>query len=310
MAASNVPETLAGRLGRALDSQALRTLVADIDNRRWTGRPGYPTRCLLGAVLARYVYGLPNLRRTQTLIAENPALQAVIGGSPSLQAVYRFTWKLRRLGLLERTIEGLVEKVTGSQIGRHVAIDSTDLPAWACGHRTLHHNGAVRERYSDTDASWGHRSAVSTRKGGGFYGYKLHLAVCVETSVPLAWEVRPANEPDMRIAPILIERLAESGIRPETVIMDKGYDYWSVHEACLNNGSEPVISRRKNSGTPESPLPREVFKRLYRLRSKVEGEFGRLKTVNGLSALTSRGLDRVRLHADLCLLPRLALIQS
>src|SRR5690348_10440670 len=22
------------------------------------------------------------------------------------------------------------------------------------------------------DASWGHRSAVSTRKGGGFYGYK------------------------------------------------------------------------------------------------------------------------------------------
>lgn len=37
--------------------------------------------------------------------------------------------------------------------------------------------GPERERFSDPDASWGHRSAVSTPTGGGFYGFKLHLAV-------------------------------------------------------------------------------------------------------------------------------------
>lgn len=36
-------------------------------------------------------------------------------------------------------------------------------------------HGPERQAYSDPDASWGHRSAVSTRKGGGFYGYRRCL---------------------------------------------------------------------------------------------------------------------------------------
>ena len=48
--------------------------------------------------------------------------------------------------------------------------------------------------FSDPDASWGHRSAVSTRKGGGFYGYKLDMAVCTATDLPLAWNVRTARD--------------------------------------------------------------------------------------------------------------------
>ena len=35
-------------------------------------------------------------------------------------------------------------------------------------------NGPLRERYSDPEAFSGHRSAISTRKGGGFYSYKIH----------------------------------------------------------------------------------------------------------------------------------------
>ncbi len=54
-----------------------------------------------------------------------------------------------------------------------------------------------RERYSDPDASWGHRSAVSTRKGGGFYGYKVHAAVCALTGLPLAWTVETARDAEL-----------------------------------------------------------------------------------------------------------------
>nr|MBA2637343.1 hypothetical protein [Solirubrobacterales bacterium] len=54
-------------------------------------------------------------------------------------------------------------------MGENIAIDGSDLPAYANGQRYVSKNGPVRERYSDPDASWGHRSAVSTRKGGGFY---------------------------------------------------------------------------------------------------------------------------------------------
>jgi hypothetical protein len=54
------------------------------------------------------------------------------------------------------------------EVGRDVAIDGSDLPAYANGQRFLSKNGPEREKFSDPDASWGHRSAVSTRKGGGF----------------------------------------------------------------------------------------------------------------------------------------------
>jgi hypothetical protein len=44
----------------------------------------------------------------------------------------------------------------------------------------------------------------------------------------------------------------------------------------------------------------------YRGRSAVEREFGRLKHEWGLSTLRVRGVERVRLHADLTILAKLA----
>ena len=41
-------------------------------------------------------------------------------------------------------------------------------------------NGPERERFSAPDASWGHRSAVSTRRAAGFCGYKIHAAIAEE----------------------------------------------------------------------------------------------------------------------------------
>ena len=47
---------------------------------------------------------------------------------------------------------------------RDVAIDASDLPAYANGHR-LAHDGSERN-FSDPDASWGHRSARITSSKG------------------------------------------------------------------------------------------------------------------------------------------------
>ena len=46
-------------------------------------------------------------------------------------------------------------------------------------------------------------------------------------------------------------------------------------------------------------------KRLYRARSAVEREFGRLKHNLSLAPLRMRGFDRVSVHADLVVLTRL-----
>jgi transposase, IS5 family len=53
-------------------------------------------------------------------------------------------------------------------------------------------------------------------------------------------------------------------------------------------------------GTPE-------WSALYERRTSVEREFGRLKHEYGLAFLRVRGIQRVRLHADLVMLGRLSL---
>src|SRR5205823_435036 len=80
--------------------------------------------------------------------------------------------------------------------------------------------------YSDPDASWGHRSAVSTRKGGGFYGYRLHAAVCSRTGLPLAWQVRSARKHESLSVPALLAMIRTRGFKPETAALDMGYDVW------------------------------------------------------------------------------------
>lgn len=170
---------------RLLASPEVRRLVADLEATRWTGRPGYPIRSMVGMALAKGLYALPTWTRVVALVREHTALRKAIGcrstaDVPSVHACYRFAVKLRAHGevinsCIGRILESL--RVANPLIGTNVAIDASDLLAYANGQRFVSKNGPERERFSDPDASWGHRSAVSTRKGCGFYGYKVHAAV-------------------------------------------------------------------------------------------------------------------------------------
>jgi hypothetical protein len=55
-------------------------------------------------------------------------------------------------------------------------------------------------------------------------------------------------------------------------------------------------------------VPRETprWRKLYKGRAEVEREIGRLKNEWALLPLRVRGLDRVKLHADLTILAKLA----
>lgn len=57
-------------------------------------------------------------------------------------------------------------------------------------------------------------------------------------------------------------------------------------------------------------IPRESarWKKLYRRRGGVEREFGRLKLEWALLPLRVRWIERVRLHVDLTILSRLAVV--
>lgn len=358
MAAPKVQPTNARQVESLLDSPEFRALIADLQETRWTGRPGYPIRAMVGMALVKSLYALPTWTRTARLVGEHAALQEALGAVPSVYACYRFAAKLREFGdALERctasVLASLHAEVPG--MGTTVAIDGSDLPAYANGQRLLRKNGPERTRWSDPDASWGHRSSISVRKGGGYYGYKVHAAVCVTTGLPVAWRVETARDSEVPLVPALLDAARANGFSPAHAVLDKGYDAKSVYEACEDRGIRPVVPLRKTGsvvkGLHKPPAcehgqwafagsdakrgaskwrcptaecaPASVWVKadrlhtlvprstgrwgdLYRQRGAVEREFGRLKHEWALLPLRVRRIGRVRLHADLSILARLA----
>lgn len=364
MVGPKVPRRSAvSELAGLLDSPEIAALVSELEVTRWTGRPGYPIRAMVGMALAKSMYAIPTWTRTVRLVAEHAALQAAlgcIGDPPSEWACYRFAAKLRQYDALlsdciARVVGKLAEATPG--MGENLAIDGSDMPAYANGQRYVSKGGRERDldEYSDPDASWGHRSAVSTRKGGGYYGYKIHAAVDTLTGLPVTWTVETASANEQNFALPLIDAAREQGFNVKAAIMDKGYDTGPIHEGCMDRAVSPVTALantgRVKRGEHKPPrcehgewtfagadfkrkatkwrcptgecqpksrwvkadrlhplIPRESARSraLYQSRGAVEREFGRLKNEWGLAPLRVRGLDRVRLHADLTILARLS----
>ncbi len=254
MAGPTVPSRSdAVQVAALLDSPEIARLVTELAATRWTGRPGYPIRAMVGMALAKSLYTLPTWTRTVALVSEHADLRAAIGcpgaaDVPSVHACYRFAAKLRQFKPL---LDACVDRVTASlheqmpDLGTTVAIDASDMPAYGNGQRYLYKGGPERKTYSDPDASWGHRSAVSTRAAGSFYGYKLHQAVDADTGLPLAWRVETAKDAESTFAIPLLESVKARGFRPEVAVMDMGYDHTAVYEGFEARGCHPIIPLRE-----------------------------------------------------------------
>jgi Transposase DDE domain len=303
-----------------LDSPELAPLIRDLEV-HGRGRKGYGPRALVGMCLIRALYGIATWTRVAALVADHHGLQDALGGCPSVWAAYRFSTKLREhsqelADCLDRIATSLQAEVPG--LGRDVAIDASNLEAFANGHRLLSKDGPERVRYSDPDASWGHRSAISTRGAGSFYGYKINLACCTRTGLPLAWQLATARRNESLYVAPLLDALLARGYRPETCAMDKAYDSNRVHAECEARGVAPVIPLKGKTDqviwpatdkptrfNPRVQRHTQRFRELYRGRAAIEREFGRLKHDYALAPLRVRGLARVALHADLTMLARL-----
>jgi hypothetical protein len=258
-----------------LDSDEVAALVAELDELRWTGRKGYGARALVGAWLVKSLYAIPTWTRVASLLADHRALADAIGGTPSAWACYRFGKKLREnKPLLDACLVRVAASLRAElpQLGENIAIDASDLPAYGNGQRFIHRGGPERKRFSDPDASWGHRSAVSTRSGGGYYGYKLHAAVCVATGLPLAWRVESARVTELQGAMPLLDSLRERGFAPETCAADKGYDYGPYHKACMERGILPVTAERRMGKAGPSRPPECEHGRLDVRRCRLQAQ--------------------------------------
>jgi hypothetical protein len=219
---------------------------------------------MIGMTLAKSLYTLPTWTRTVALVSEHAALRIAIGGSdpisvPSVHACYRFTAKLRAFKpLLDACVDSVTaalhEQIPG--LGTTVAIDASDMPAYANGQKFLYKGGPERKTDSDPGRHLGHRSAVSTRAAGSFYGYKLHQVVCVFTGLPLAWRVETAKDAESSFALPLLESVRERGFRAEIAVM--GDDHETIDQefegTAATRSSPCVRPRRQDRQAPAARL--------------------------------------------------------
>jgi hypothetical protein len=75
----------------------------------------------------------------------------------------------------------------------------------------------------------------------GFYGYKVHAAVCTKTDLPIAWRVEKARDSEHEHMPSLLNTAIRRGFKPGTCAMDKGYDGSAIYATCESRDIRPVI---------------------------------------------------------------------
>jgi len=108
-----------GRLAALLGSPEIGRLIEELEAARWTGRPGYPIRAMMGLALAKSLYELPTWTKAVALVAGRWRLRRLLGcedAPPSHWSAYRFARKLRENGdsvrrCIDSTVEALKAKL-------------------------------------------------------------------------------------------------------------------------------------------------------------------------------------------------------
>ncbi|MDQ6854291.1 MAG: transposase, partial [Actinomycetota bacterium] len=80
------PRYDAQRVADLLDSPEVCGLIAELQETRQTGRPGYAVRSMVGMALVKSLHALPTWTRTVALVRDHAGLRDVLGDVQSLWA--------------------------------------------------------------------------------------------------------------------------------------------------------------------------------------------------------------------------------
>jgi transposase len=147
-------------------------------------------------------------------------------------------------------------------------------------------------------------------------GYKLHIAVDAKSELPLAVIVASANDNEKKHAPALLEKtLKATKGRVRLVVADSQYSSRNLRNLTSSQGVRVVIPFPANQLREQKGLLRvdryfrthgpTCEKQLYKLRSSIERVNSRLKEQLCLEKHRVRSLERVTVHALVCMIAML-----
>jgi len=271
------------------------------------GRPRYPVRSMLLALMFMRFEAVPSLRKfCRKLERRHYAREICEFSGASTPKHNTFSLFISRAG--PETIEGLFAELRDQAFKMDivcpgndvkVSLDSTFMKANSRRGR----KGGLSDR--------GARVGKTDRKNIAL-GWRVH-AVTAMSALPLAYVVRSANvndkdvaKPLLKLAPRLINHY---GKHISHVIADRQYYSAEVFAAMRKLKAEPIIPHPSNVKDPMIDLwltkrfkvkgdPKLVA--LYKLRMAVERSFKAGKLELMMEKPRWRGVAKVRMHVAIC----------
>jgi transposase len=283
----------------SLNLCSIRCLLTSFYHEAGAGRKPIPPISMLKAQLLKYLWRVPSDRRLALLLKRNQKAAKACGFKQKTPSHGLFTQFRSRLGGdgYEKVFSLLLEQLLkqGAVKGEVVALDGTAIKAYS--QRSLDNKTGK----SDPEAR------VGRARRGFVLGYKVHMACCASSELPLAFTVAPCNMNEKLFAKSLLEKLKGYGVKFKAVLADAQYDSAKVRETVEEFGAEPVIPYRRSSKIENglkigknfitSGIKRLV--NLFKKRVSVERLFGRAKEWLLLDHLRVRGLEQAFIHACL-----------
>jgi transposase len=283
----------------SLNLGCIRGFLASIYHREGAGRKPYNPVSMLKAQLLKHLWRVPSDRRLSLLLKRNKRVARACGFKQRTPSHGLFTQFRHRLGKdgYEKVFSILLRQLLkqGAIKGEVVAVDGTAVKAYS--QRSLDNKTGK----SDPEAR------VGRARRGFVLGYKVHMACCASSELPLAFTVAPCNMNEKLFAKPLLEKLKGYGVKFKAVLADAQYDSAKVRETVEEYGAEPVIPYRRSSKLKNglkigknfitSGIKRLV--NLFKKRVSIERLFGRAKEWLLLDHLRVRGLEQAFIHACL-----------
>ena len=238
-----------------IDWSFVHPLVQGKYSKTAQGADGYDPISLLKPQLLIYLGEVSSDRRLVSALRYNARL-CLLCGFNFLKTPSNGTFTNFRDRLGDELFYDILHQLIAQAIvlkvitGGDTAIDSTHLWAYSnkFGKKSCSCKGkcSCPRVYSDTDATWGHKS-----KEYSFFGYKVHLIVDAKSQLPLDVIVTPGNEGDLPQAKPLLKGAKEK--HPENQIntsaMDSAYDaYDNYHFVIHDISAAPIIALNPRNG--------------------------------------------------------------
>jgi len=204
------------------------------------GGVAYDPLPMLGILLLGYSMGITSGRQLQDCcLYDFRFIHVSDGYCPDDRTIGRF---IRRLGCelkaMWKSVNAASNKRQGSR-RRRLGVDGTKFASAAApvkvSKREREDAGGIVLDSTDPEAAF--------RKGRGelVYGYNLQAIVDLDTHEVLYTEVVDDKCDRNQLEPMLKAYLEISGVTPETIVADTGYDDGNALAACMELGVEPIV---------------------------------------------------------------------